>query len=209
LVRAKRAVSYPSAFMLVAAMNPCLCGHHGDPYRVCTCSSERVLRYRGRISGPLLDRFDMHLWIGTTPYRELQSAPEGESSASIRYRVDAARRRQRHRFADRPCLHTNSQMPPTLLRHAVALDRPMHDVLAAYSARTAVSMRGIERILRVARTIADLREGDAVTDDDVVRATAFRYLDQEPTPDMGAAGPLPEVEGNHGGLAPARDCARR
>ncbi|HJZ88822.1 MAG TPA: YifB family Mg chelatase-like AAA ATPase, partial [Polyangia bacterium] len=198
LVRARRAVTYPAAFMLVAAMNPCPCGHAGDPLRTCTCTPDRVQRYRGRISGPLLDRFDMHVWVGVAPYRELLAAPAGEPSRIIRERVSAARARQRQRFAKLPGVHANAHMAAQHLRRFCRLDGACQDLLAAYSGRTGVSTRAIERIIRIARTLADLSDRDRLSDEDIVRATGYRYLDQ----------PLAiELKEDYGGGEIARDLA--
>jgi magnesium chelatase family protein len=162
------------------------------------CSKEGIRRYRARLSGPLLDRFDMHLWVGAAPYAELQAAPEGECSAAIRARVSAARIRQRARFVGRRATHTNAQMTPRLVRNLCPLDAGSQDLLALHSARTGTSTRGIERIVRVARTIADLRGAEDIAESDVVEAIGYRYLDEPP---------VVELEGNYGGASPARDLA--
>jgi magnesium chelatase family protein len=198
IVRAKRSATYPAAFMLVAAMNPCPCGHAGDAERACTCSHERALRYRSRISGPLLDRFDMHLWVGSAPYRRLVAAAEGEPSSSIRARVEQARARQRVRLAEWPALHVNAQMSAPLARRFCPLDEASHDLLACYSGRCAVSARGIERLIRVARTITDLRGDDRITADDVAEAITYRYLDHPLTLELEETYADPEPARNLG-----------
>jgi magnesium chelatase family protein len=200
LVRVRRTVTYPAGFMLIGAMNPCPCGHLGDSVRCCVCSVERVERYRRRISGPLVDRFDMHVWVGVASYATLRTAQPGEPSAAIRERVADARARQQHRFAGRAGLHVNAQMTPDLVRRFCVLDEACHAVLEAYCARAGVSTRALDRIVRVARTVADLRGRDRISDEDVVSALLHRYLDQRPLPEL-------DEEAFNGGPPAARDLA--
>jgi magnesium chelatase family protein len=170
--------------MLVAAMNPCPCGHDGDTEKSCRCSAASIDRYRQRISGPLLDRFDMHLWVGVSSYRSLQASEEGEGSAPIRERVEAARQRQHGRLRKNRGIHVNAAMTSALVRRHCKMDEACHDLLARYSARSRVSTRGIERITRLARTIADLRGAERIADGDLVEATGYRYLDEPRTPEL-------------------------
>jgi magnesium chelatase family protein len=171
-------LSYPANFMLVAAMNPCPCGFAGDPQRSCTCTGAQVLRYRSRVSGPLLDRIDIHVEVPPVRYRELAKAVEGETSAAVRARVETAREVQRRRFARAPRVHSNSQMGPRLLRTHCALAPEGHALLASVIDRLGMSARAHDRILRVARTIADLAGSEAIQTPHLAEAIQYRALDR-------------------------------
>ena len=198
LVRVKRVVTYPAAFMLVAAMNPCPCGHFGNADKTCRCSPGGVQRYRSRLSGPLLDRLDMHVWVPVVPYRQLRGHSSWPSSAELRERVVAARERQAMRFAGNAHVHTNAQMTTAMVRRFCALDDEGHGVLEGMQSRYSLSARAIERITRVARTVADLNDHEHVTVSDVSNAAGWRFLDQRPAA---------ELEGDYGGEATAPDSA--
>ena len=198
LVRVKRVVTYPAAFMMVAAMNPCPCGHFGNAERNCRCSPDTVRRYRSRLSGPLLDRLDMHVWVPVVPYRQLRGHAAWPSSAELRERVVAARQRQAARFAGHEHVHTNAQMTTAMVRRFCTLDEQGHGVLEGVQSRHALSARAIERITRVARTVADLNEHEHITVDDVSTAANWRHLDQQPAA---------ELEGDYGGETAAADSA--
>jgi magnesium chelatase family protein len=198
IVRAKRAVTYPAAFMLVAAMNPCPCGHFGNPERQCRCSPNRVSTYRSRLSGPLLDRIDMHLWVPVAPYRQLHGADEWPSSASLRERVAEVRQRQAARFADHPNVRCNAQMTSALLRRFCRLDEEGHTIIEGLQASYGLSARAVERIIRVARTVADMYGHEHISVTDVCSAGGWRYLDARPAADL---------EGNYGGDGAAEDLA--
>jgi magnesium chelatase family protein len=163
--------------MLVAAMNPCPCGYLGDAQRPCTCSALQVQRYRSRVSGPLLDRVDIQTEVPAVPYRELAGAGRGETSAVVRARVDRARRRQLARFAGR-LLYCNAQMTPDdLARHCPA--EPAARALLERAMRALVfSARAYTRILKVARTIADLADADSLGASHVAEAIQYRNLDR-------------------------------
>jgi magnesium chelatase family protein len=173
IARALRTATFPARFVLVGAMNPCPCGHAGDPVRACRCTPLQIDRYRGRLSGPLRDRLDLTVELpGVSPELLVTAAP-GESSAAVRARVEAARDRQRVRFAS-DGIRTNSGMTPAVLARHCALDAAAARVLTLAAARLALSARGFDRVRRVARTIADLAGSDRVTADHVAEGLQFR-----------------------------------
>jgi magnesium chelatase family protein len=178
LVRAQRAVTFPAAFTLVAAANPCPCGFLGSTVRACTCSTGAVARYRARLSGPLLDRIDLQVPVHPAPFRDLRGPPTGEGSAGIRARVEAAREVQRRRLAAHG-LACNAQMTTGLVQRHCALDALGAEVLERAVRRDGLSARGVDRVRKVARTIADLRGAAAIDGRDVMRALAYRVLDRE------------------------------
>jgi magnesium chelatase family protein len=177
--RAALSLSYPARSMLVAAMNPCPCGHLGDAQHACVCTLHGVERYRARISGPLLDRIDIHVEVPAVRFRELASPHDGESSKSIRARVDQARVRQRHRFRKFASVHCNAQMTPRLIRKFCAVDSQGEKLLHAVVDRLGMSARAYDRILRVARTIADLAARDDISSDHVAESIQYRTLDRK------------------------------
>ena len=176
--RAAAACDFPSRFMLVAAMNPCPCGYRDDPTHACRCSQRQVAAYRGKISGPLLDRIDIQLALQPVPFRELVDAPRGEPSAAIRARVVAARQRQAARFADLPGVHCNAEMRSRDLARFCCLDAEAQRRMRALLLELDLSARAYDRVLKVARTVADLAGSDAVTADHVQQACAWRELDR-------------------------------
>ena len=175
LTRSMLSVTYPADLMLVAAMNPCRCGHFGDPDGRCRCSADEVRRYRGRLSGPLLDRIDLHVQVPAVPYAEIRRARRGESSQAVRERVIAARDRQTHRFRDIKS-HTNSQMGPDQLRAFCPLEDRGHHMLEAAVERFGLSARSCDRILKVARTIADLGGVEHLSTEHLAEAIQYRTL---------------------------------
>jgi magnesium chelatase family protein len=178
IVRARRAVTFPAAFTLVAAANPCPCGHYGSAVRACTCSPMQIARYRARLSGPLLDRIDLHVPVKAIPYAELAGAAAGETSAQIRERVLRARAIQRQRLAPYG-LHCNAQMTGAVLEAACAVDALGDEALRRAVQRDGLSARGVDRVRKVARTIADLRGAARVRGADVMLALEYRALDRE------------------------------
>lgn len=178
LTRSMLSVTYPASLMLVAAINPCRCGHFGDPDGRCQCTIDEVRRYRNRLSGPLLDRIDIHVHVPAVPYAKIRRAERGEASQAIRARVRRARRRQIQRFEEAP-FHANSQMGPDLLRHHCALDEEGHQILESAVDRFGLSARSCDRILKVARTIADLDGQDALTPSQLAEAIQYRSLDRQ------------------------------
>lgn len=176
--RAKYNVTLPCSFMLVAAMNPCPCGYLNDPSRRCTCTPGMVQRYMSRISGPLLDRIDLQIDVVPVPVRELAEAPAGEASAAIRKRVIAARAIQEERFKDHPGIHCNAQMTEKMLGEYAAISAEATAQLRRAMERLHLSARAYSRILKVARTIADLEGSPDVRAAHVSEAISYRSLDR-------------------------------
>ncbi len=175
--RASASLTYPAKLMLVAAMNPCPCGYYGCPDRPCTCTVQAVQRYRARLSGPLLDRIDIHVEVPNLKFRDLASAPPAESSAAIRARVEQARRIQLRRFAGRN-VFCNAQMASRDLRTHCTLERPAEQLLENAMNRLGLSARAYARILKVSRTIADLEGAPAIAAAHVAEAVQYRSLDR-------------------------------
>ena len=176
--RARYSVEYPANFTLVAAMNPCPCGYYNHPTRECTCSPGSVHRYMNRISGPLLDRIDLHIEVTPVLPQELSAAAAGEPSAVIRERVMRAREIQAERFREAEGIHTNAMMNSALLRACCRLDAASAALLERAMERLSLSARAYDRILKVARTIADLAGRDAITPADIAEAINYRSLDR-------------------------------
>ena len=174
--RASGSMNFPCRFMLVAAMNPCPCGYLGDPRHTCRCSPAEVVRYRRKISGPLLDRFDMVLEVPPVDPASLLSKPEGEPSEVIRARVLAARERQLARYKGLP-ISSNSQLSGRLLARFCPLSEKQRNILLDAVQMFALSARAFDRILRVTRTIADLAGRDEITDNDLYEAIQFRQYE--------------------------------
>lgn len=177
VARAKNTVSYPTSFMLVAAMNPCPCGHYGDSTHQCTCTPAQVHRYKDKISGPLLDRIDIHCEIQAVPYALLKDMQPGESSATIRERVIRARQIQAERFAG-TAIHCNAQMTPKMVRQYCQLDAASDQLLEASMAKMGLSARAYDRILKLARTIADLAGSEQIQQPHIFEAISYRQLDK-------------------------------
>jgi len=180
--RVRSAVRYPARFMLVGAMNPCFCGFHGDGSGRCTCDPARIARYRARVSGPLMDRIDLHVEVPGVRFSELSADCSAESSAAVRERVIAARELQCVRFADAPGVSCNAHMGPAQLRRHV---RPSSDVLALLQRaidRLGLSARAYHRLLKVARTIADLDGCERVRTAHAAEAIQYRTLDRTVRP---------------------------
>ncbi len=177
--RAKFAVEYPASFMLVAAMNPCPCGYYNHPNRDCVCSPGMIQKYLSRISGPLLDRIDMHIEIVPVPFDKLSEMAPAEPSAVIRERVIAARGIQAARFSNDEGIYCNAQMSSKMLRKYCAVDEPGQQLLKAAMARMNLSARAYDRILKVARTIADLAGSERVQTEHLAEAINYRNLDKE------------------------------
>jgi magnesium chelatase family protein len=176
--RAKYTVDYPAGFMLVASMNPCPCGYYNHPTKQCTCMPGQVQKYLGRISGPLMDRIDIQVEIMPVPFEELTSMQQGESSEAIRERVIKARTIQTARFAGEPHIHCNAQMNARLIAEHVKLDAECKKVLEFAMKRFDMSARAYDRILKVARTIADLDSSQGIMRDHLSEAISYRNLDR-------------------------------
>jgi magnesium chelatase family protein len=173
IARAARTAVFPARFVLVGAMNPCPCGYAGDSARECRCTPEQALRYRGRLSGPLRDRFDLTVEVPAVPPDVLEDTSAGEPSAAVRARVGAARARQQMRYAD-DGVRTNAELTPRLMSAYCRLDGSGARLLAKAVDRMRLSARGYERVRKVARTIADLDGSDQIAADHVAEALQFR-----------------------------------
>lgn len=178
IARAAGTVTFPSRFMLVAAMNPCPCGFYGDAKRECRCSPPVIQRYRQRISGPLLDRIDLHVEVPLVDYKALASQESGESSETLRRRVETARSIQAARFEAVGGVHTNSSMTPRLLKQHCQLDAESSGFLEHAMGDLNFSARAHDRILKVARTLADLNQSDTIQSNHVLDAINYRSLDR-------------------------------
>jgi magnesium chelatase family protein len=164
--------------MLIAAMNPCKCGFFGDPKRECRCSPNDVQRYRDRISGPLLDRIDIHIEVPAVKYKELRAPTSSEDSAAVRARVIAARDRQTARYRTEKATYSNAQMMPKMIRKFCAINADGEKLLENAITRLGLSARAHDRILKVARTIADLDASDNIEPRHLSEAIQYRTLDR-------------------------------
>lgn len=176
--RARYSLDYPAGFMLIASMNPCPCGYRGHPTKICTCTAASIQRYMSRISGPLLDRIDLQIEISPVPYDELSSTVSAESSSDIRGRVTAARRIQLQRFANEPDTRCNAQMNTRQVRTHAHLDTACNEQLRQVMTRFDMSARAYDRILKVARTIADLEGSADIKLPHLLEAISYRNLDR-------------------------------
>ena len=177
--RAKYSVTYPASFMLIASMNPCPCGYYNHPTKACVCNPGQVQKYLNRISGPLLDRIDIQVEIVPVPFEKLSETRSGESSETIRQRVIAARKVQEQRFAHVPGIHCNAQMTPKMLAEYATPDKAGLNLLRGAMERLNLSARAYDRILKVARTIADLDASPTIQSMHIAEAIGYRNLDRE------------------------------
>lgn len=177
--RAKFTVEYPSSFMLVASMNPCPCGYYNHPSKDCVCSGGVVQKYLNKISGPLLDRIDIHLEVVPVPFRKLSEMEASEDSAIVRKRVIEARKIQEVRFTDHKGVYANAQMNSKLIRKYVQLDDAGIELIKNAMDKLGLSARAYDRILKVARTIADLDLEKQVQAHHLSEAIHYRSLDRE------------------------------
>ena len=176
--RAKYSVEYPCSFMLVASMNPCPCGYYGDPTHNCVCTPGQIQRYMNKISGPLLDRIDIHCEIQAVPFAQLSQMQPGEPSANIRERVIKARKIQEDRFKTFKGIHCNAMMTERMLHQFAEPDAQSLDMLRMAMERLKLSARAYSRILKVARTIADLAGSEKVESMHIAEAIGYRNLDR-------------------------------
>lgn len=176
--RAKYAVTYPASFMFVASMNPCPCGYYGDPTHHCTCTPGRIQQYMSKISGPLLDRIDIQCEIQPLPFSDISKAQPGEPSEAIRERVIRARQMQEERFREYHGIYCNAQMSERMIQqYAVPSERGL-SMLRMAMERLSLSARAYNRILKVARTIADLDASENVQSHHIAEAIGYRNLDR-------------------------------
>ena len=175
--RASMSVTFPSRFMMAAAMNPCPCGFFNDPKRECKCSPLQIQRYVAKISGPLLDRIDIHIDVPAVKFVELTNQTPSEPSSDIRQRVERTRQIQFHRFAGEK-VYCNAQMSPRLIRKYCAIDSTAKTLLETALNRLGLSARAYDRILKVSRTIADLEGQDKLAAHHVSEAIQYRSLDR-------------------------------
>lgn len=178
LSRAAVSLTYPARFILAAAMNPCPCGWYGDPVRPCRCGEEGVQKYLSRISGPLLDRIDIHLAVPAVQWQDLTGTEPAEPSAAVRARVEAARVRQRERFAERPGIYANAHMGARDLRKWCRVEGSVEALLRNAISRLGLSARAYHRVLKLARTIADLAGSEGIEPPHVREAIQYRTLDR-------------------------------
>ena len=176
--RVNGTATFPSRVMLVAAMNPCPCGYFGHPTRPCTCTQQAIERYLQKVSGPLLDRIDLHVEVAPVAYDDLARDEGGESSAAIRARVLAARAVQQRRYAGTG-VFSNAALPSGMLREACRLTPPAAAVLKSAFERMGLSARAYDRVLRVSRTIADLEDSALIEAQHVSEAVQYRNLDRK------------------------------
>ncbi len=177
--RSKMSLEFPANFMLAAAMNPCPCGYYTDPNKECTCGQQQIQKYMAKISGPLLDRIDIHIEVPAVKYRELSSTHNGECSKDIRARVIAARDVQLKRFAGLKGIYNNADMGSKEVRQFCQLDTASAELLKMAMTKLGLSARAYDRILKVSRTIADLEKSENILPQHVSEAIQYRSLDRE------------------------------
>ena len=176
--RARYTVEYPCSFMFVASMNPCPCGYYGDPTHHCVCTPGQISRYLSKISGPLLDRIDLHCEVSVVPFTQLSEMKPGEPSSVIRERVIKARQIQEERYKDYKDIHCNAQMTERMLHQYAEPDDASLDMLRLAMERLSLSARAYSRILKVARTIADLEGTEHIQSHHIAEAIGYRSLDR-------------------------------
>jgi magnesium chelatase family protein len=176
--RALTSLTYPASFMLVAAMNPCPCGYSSDPNHDCSCTIGQIHQYLARISGPLLDRIDLHVDVPPVSYEEISDREDSETSHSIRKRVSAARDIQTERFKNFKRVHCNAQMAARDIKRYCLIDDECRDLLKIAILRLGLSARAYTRILKVARTIADLDKQEQINAAHISEAIHYRNLDR-------------------------------
>ncbi len=177
--RAKIALDFPASFMLVASMNPCPCGFFNHPEKECTCPPGAVQKYLNKISGPLLDRIDLHVEVTPVAFSELSSTKSSEHSSAIRERVIAAREKQAERYKNNPGIYCNAQISSKMLKEICVIDTPSQNLLKAAMEKLNLSARAYDRILKVARTIADLSASENIKAEHLAEAIQYRSLDRE------------------------------
>jgi magnesium chelatase family protein len=177
--RARVAVDFPASFMLIASMNPCPCGFYNHPEKECSCHAGAVQKYLNKVSGPLLDRIDLHVEVTPVPFSELSARQQVESSAQIRERVIAARKCQEQRFQGQAGIYCNAQMSSHQLREVCSIDATGQSLLRSAMEKLKLSARAYDRILKVSRTIADLAQSSCIGPEHLAEAIQYRSLDRE------------------------------
>lgn len=177
--RSRFTVEYPASFMLIAAMNPCPCGYYNHPEKDCTCPPGMVRKYLNRISGPLLDRIDIHIEVVPVPFDRLAETGIAESSEQIRFRVVKARKLQAERYARFDGIHCNAQMTSALMHEHCSIGKAGSQLLRNAMTRLGLSARAYNRILKLSRTIADLEESRHIQPHHLAEAIQYRSLDRE------------------------------
>jgi len=177
--RAKFSIEYFCSVILVAACNPCNCGFFNHPTKICTCAPGAVKKYLSKISGPLLDRIDLHIEVTPVNFDSLSSSAEAEKSITIRERVIKARTWQEKRFEGHSHLHFNAQMSPTMTKQICEIDETSQALIKRAMEKLGLSARAYDRILKVARTIADLAESEQIKPEHLAEAIHYRSLDRE------------------------------
>lgn len=177
--RTKMAVEFPSNFMLIASMNPCPCGYYNHPEKECTCPPGAVEKYLNRVSGPLLDRIDLHVEVTPVSFEQISANRKSETSEQIRERVVAARNVQIERFKNFPEIHSNAMMPPEMVKEICVIDEAGKNLLKRAMERLGLSARAYDRILKVSRTIADLATSPDIRNEHLAEAIQYRSLDRE------------------------------
>ncbi len=177
--RARISLEFPANFMLIASMNPCPCGYYNHPDKECVCSPGVVQRYLSRISGPLLDRIDLHIEVTPVSFEEMTSERKNESSSEIRDRVIQARERQIERFSERKSIHSNAMMPSAMVKDLCRIDSAGKNMLQKAMERLGLSARAYDRILKVSRTIADLADSETIRNEHLAEAIQYRSLDRD------------------------------
>lgn len=174
--RTKLSIEYPANFMLVCSMNPCPCGSYGDPTKECTCTPQQISKYLGRVSGPLLDRIDLHVEVPAVRYKDLAETKQGEPSFNVRSRVVAARNIQTKRFEKNEDVFKNADMTSKLIRKFCVLDSSGQEILKIAMNKLGLSARAFDRILKVSRTIADLSNSEQIKSEHLAEAIQYRSL---------------------------------
>jgi magnesium chelatase family protein len=177
--RARVSIEFPANFMLVASMNPCPCGYYTHPEKDCTCAPGSVQKYLNRISGPLLDRIDLHVEVAPASFNELSGMPDSEPSSVIRQRVINARKIQEDRYSESEEIYCNAMITTNLLNEYCKIDKPGYNLLKTAMTRLSLSARAYDRILKVSRTIADLSECFEIKPEHIAEAIQYRSLDRE------------------------------
>ncbi|HHY25124.1 MAG TPA: ATP-binding protein, partial [Clostridiaceae bacterium] len=176
--RVNATLTYPARTTLICAANPCKCGNYLDETKECTCTSKQIKQYLGRLSGPLLDRIDIHIEVASVKYKELESQEEGERSKAIRERVNKARRIQQERYKGFK-IFSNAELSPSMIKKYCKLDDNCKEILKNAFDRLGLSARAHNRILKVARTIADMEESENIKTNHLLEAIQYRSLDRK------------------------------